>query len=92
VNRSACEAELNENWAVLSEAIQTIMRKHNIPEAYEKIKALTRGNVLTQQSYLELVDKISAEIGPDDARVLREMSPAKYIGLAPVIAQRACSL
>ena len=85
VNIAACNSELDSNWAVLSEAVQTVMRKHHIANAYEKIKEITRGKDFDKVSYLELVEKISPEIG-DDAERLRQLTPSTYLGLSAKLA------
>lgn len=86
VNQAALAADLDDNWAVLGEAIQTVMRRYNIPEPYEKLKALTRGNDgIDQESLqifidsLDLPDKVKAE--------LKQLTPGSYIGLAESLAK-----
>ena len=86
INAGVCNRELGENWVVLAEAVQTVMRKHRIVNAYEKIKEITRGQDFDRDAYLELIEKISPEIGEDDADRLRRLSPATYLGLAPKLA------
>ncbi len=74
-------ADLDSNWAVLAEAIQTVMRRYGIEEPYEKLKSFTRGRTDLQQSdIIEFVDGLAL---PEDVRAdLRTLSPATYIGLA----------
>jgi len=81
VNEAAFAADLDENWAVLGEAIQTVMRRYDIPEPYEKLKALTRGqDHITQEVMSEFIDTLEM---PDDVKArLKELTPANYIGLA----------
>ena len=81
VNEAAFAADLDDNWAVLGEAIQTVMRRYDIPEPYEKLKALTRGqDHITQQVMADFIDTLEM---PDDVKVrLKELTPANYIGLA----------
>ena len=86
VNDAALAADLDDNWAVLGEAIQTVMRRYDIPEPYEKLKALTRGNEGIDQTALEsfiealeVPDKVKAE--------LKKLTPANYIGLADQLAK-----
>ena len=86
VNDAALAADLDDNWAVLGEAIQTVMRRYDIPEPYEKLKALTRGNDGIDQTALEsfiealeVPDKVKAE--------LKKLTPANYIGLADQLAK-----
>jgi len=74
-------ADLDNNWAVLAEAIQTVMRRYGVAEPYEKLKALTRGRSDLQQSdIVKFVDGLEL---PDHVRsALRALTPATYIGLA----------
>ena len=88
VNEAALAADLDDNWAVLGEAIQTVMRRYNIPEPYEKLKALTRGkDQIDQQTLSEFIDTLEL---PQDVRdELKRMTPASYIGLAAELAKKA---
>lgn len=73
--------DLNENWAVLAEAIQTVMRRYDVPEPYEKLKALTRGQGNIDADRLR--DFISALDIPEDAKSsLLDLSPDSYLGNA----------
>ncbi len=80
INKPALERDLDANWEVLAEPIQTVMRKYKIEGAYEKLKDLTRGKRLTQDDMIAFVDTL--EIPDEDKDRLREMTPATYIGLA----------
>ena len=73
--------DLDENWAVLGEAIQTVMRRYDIPEPYEKLKALTRGkDGINQADLAVFIDSLEL---PDQVKAnLKELSPTSYIGLA----------
>lgn len=81
VNEAAILADLDDNWAVLGEAIQTVMRRYDIAEPYEKLKALTRGKGQISQQTLEVfIDTLEM---PDDVKQeLKKLTPANYIGLA----------
>ena len=80
INRAAIGADLDRNWEVLAEAVQTVMRKHGLREPYERLKSATRGQRLNAESYLELLDRLEL---PDQARqALLGLSPATYVGLA----------
>ena len=73
-------ADLDRAWEVLAEPIQTVMRKAGIDAPYEKLKALTRGQAVTQatiHAFLETLDLPAA----DKARLIA-LSPATYIGIA----------
>ena len=86
VNEVSVADDLDQNWAVLGEAIQTVMRRYDIPEPYEKLKALTRGNDQINQQALELfVESLDM---PDSAKEqLKKLTPANYIGLAEQLAK-----
>ncbi|NND80877.1 MAG: adenylosuccinate lyase [Gammaproteobacteria bacterium] len=87
VNQAAMAADLEQNWAVLGEAIQTVMRRYDIPEPYEKLKALTRGKDGIDQA--ALADFIQALDVPDGVKAeLAELTPATYIGLAANLARQ----
>ncbi len=80
VNAQAMADDLNGNWEVLAEAIQTVMRRFAIENPYEKLKELTRGRRVNQQILQEFVDTLAL---PEEAKqALREMTPASYIGNA----------
>jgi len=86
VNEPALTGDLDDNWAVLGEAIQTVMRRYAIPEPYEKLKALTRGKDGIDQATLEtFIENLDV---PDAVRSeLKQLTPASYIGLADKLAQ-----
>ena len=86
VNGPALAADLDDNWAVLGEAIQTVMRRYDIPEPYEKLKALTRGkDGIGQVALEEFIEKLEV---PDAVKVeLKKLTPASYIGLASELAK-----
>ncbi len=81
VNEEAIAKDLDENWAILGEAIQTVMRRYDIPEPYEKLKALTRGkDHITQTTIQEFIDTLEL---PENVKAsLRQLTPGGYIGLA----------
>ncbi|HBQ44604.1 MAG TPA: adenylosuccinate lyase [Thiomicrospira sp.] len=80
VNAQAMADDLNNNWEVLAEAIQTVMRRFAIEQPYEKLKELTRGRRVNQQIMQEFVESLDL---PDEAKQsLKEMTPASYIGNA----------
>ncbi|MCA0901078.1 adenylosuccinate lyase [Microbulbifer agarilyticus] len=80
INRARLEEDLNNAWEVLAEPIQTVMRRYNIEEPYEKLKALTRGQGITKETLAVFIDGLEM---PEEAKqALREMTPASYIGNA----------
>ncbi|MEG1480677.1 MAG: lyase family protein, partial [Kiritimatiellia bacterium] len=79
-NEEALAADLDHAWEILAEPIQTIMRRYGVPEAYEKLKALTRGHAMTQATIADFVQAL--EIPEADKARLLAMRPSDYIGLA----------
>ncbi len=79
-NEEALAADLDHAWEVLAEPIQTVMRRYGVPNAYEKLKALTRGNAMTAETIHAFIQTL--EIPEADKARLCAMRPADYIGLA----------
>jgi adenylosuccinate lyase len=85
-DRARLAADLEASWEVLSEAVQQVMRRHGVPEAYEKLKALSRGQRLERR---ELAAFIKALPIPAEAKKrLLSLTPATYTGLAAELARR----
>ncbi len=80
------EAELDATWEVLAEAVQTVMRRHGVPEPYEKLKALTRGKGIDAATLAAFVEGL--EIPEAEKARLRALTPAGYIGNAPQQARK----
>ena len=85
VNHRVLEADLQDNWEVLAEPIQTVMRRYGVPEPYEKLKALTRGQRISQESLQTFID--SLEIPDEEKTRLKKLTPANYIGIATQLAK-----
>lgn len=83
VNKQMIDEELEENYIILSEAIQTILRKNKVPNAYEILKNLSRGKSLSKQELQDFITTLS--INEEDKKTLVELSPKSYIGLAKEI-------
>ena len=79
-NKDFIDNELNNNWEVLTEAVQTIMRYEGINDAYEQLKKMSRGNKLDKNSYIEFVKNL--EISTSSKSKLLNLTPSKYIGLS----------
>jgi len=77
-NKAQMKKELDENWSILAEAIQTVLRKSGDASAYDKIKKLTRGKPLTKESYLQLVNSLN--VAEKDRLALLELTPHTYLG------------
>jgi adenylosuccinate lyase len=79
------DADLDAAWEVLAEAVQTVMRRHGLPNPYEQLKALTRGQGINQQSMREFIESLEL---PDEAKQrLLELTPGGYTGLAESLAR-----
>jgi len=79
-NKIKISQELDNNWEVLTEAVQTLMRYEGIPDAYEQLKNLSRGSKLTKDSYQSFIKSLS--ITDLSKKKLLELTPAKYIGIS----------
>jgi adenylosuccinate lyase len=80
LNRTAIDFDLEENWAVVAEAIQTVLRKEGYPNPYEALKSLTRKNEkITQQRIAEFVDTLKIKDGLKQK--LKEITPFNYTGI-----------
>jgi len=87
VNPVALAANLDSNWEVLAEPVQTVMRMHGVESPYEKLKELTRGKRVDAEGMRAFVQTLQL---PDDAKKrLLELTPASYIGEAAKLA-RSC--
>ncbi|WP_417878768.1 adenylosuccinate lyase [Vibrio sp.] len=78
VNQAALEAELDKNWEVLAEPVQTVMRRYGIEKPYEKLKELTRGKRVDGEGMRAFIDGL--DIPEDEKERLKQMTPANYIG------------
>ncbi|GGK04920.1 adenylosuccinate lyase [Luteimonas terricola] len=79
-NPERLAADLDASWEVLAEAVQTVMRRHGLPNPYEQLKALTRGQGITADSMREFITGL--ELPADERRRLLELTPGSYTGLA----------
>ena len=86
INPAALAADLDNAWEVMAEAVQTVMRRHGLPEPYEQLKAFTRGQPMTR----ELMQGFVAALALPSAEKVRllAMTPANYTGLAAELARR----
>ena len=86
-DRERMASDLDGNWEVLAEAIQTVMRRYGLPEPYEQLKALTRGKSgMTADVLRAFIETLPL---PADAKSrLLALSPASYVGLATELAKR----
>ena len=80
----AVAADLHGAWEVLGEAVQTVMRRYGVPEPYEKLKALTRGQAVTRELLAEFIATL--EIPEPEKQRLLALTPETYVGLAAGLA------
>ena len=80
VNEARLAEDLDKNWALLAEPIQTVLRRYGVKDAYEQLKELTRGTEVNQETIRAFVEDLDI---PEDAKKrLLELTPARYIGYA----------
>jgi adenylosuccinate lyase len=85
-NKNRAKEELNNHWEILSEPMQTILRKYGYQNAYEVIKEKTRGKTLSKEEYIEMVE--SLDISNEIKEELRNLRPEEYIGWAKDILKK----
>ena len=79
-------ADLEANWEVLAEAVQQVMRRHGVADAYDQLKAISRGKRIERRALAEFIRKLPI---PSEAKKrLLALTPAKYTGLATELAKR----
>jgi adenylosuccinate lyase len=84
VNEGALASDLDNAWEVMAEAIQTVMRRHGLPEPYEQLKKFTRGQPMTRELMRGFIDGLALPAAEKDR--LLAMTPAGYTGLAAQLA------
>ncbi len=80
LDEKALAADLNASWEVLAEPIQTVMRRYGIENPYEKLKALTRGEAITQATLAQFIETL--ELPSEVKKELKALTPASYTGYA----------
>ena len=79
INEEKIARDLEENWAVVAEGIQTILRREQYPSPYEALKELTRGNVINKESIHQFIDGLTVS---DKVKMeLKQLSPSQYTGI-----------
>ncbi len=86
VNEKELVEELDNHYEVLTEAIQTVLRKNKVPKAYERLKELSRGKELGKKELHKFIK--SLEITDEDKKTLLNLTPSKYIGLSKEIVDK----
>ncbi|HBT86163.1 MAG TPA: adenylosuccinate lyase, partial [Porphyromonadaceae bacterium] len=80
LNKDAIEKDLENNWAVVAEGIQTILRREGYPKPYEALKELTRTNKhITKDSIAEFIDKL--DVNDSVKKELKAITPQSYTGI-----------
>ena len=85
INVEAIETDLNTNWEVLAEPIQTVMRRYGVEKPYEKLKELTRGQRITADQLWIFIENL--EIPEQDKVALLALTPRNYTGYAARLAK-----
>jgi adenylosuccinate lyase len=86
INAEVIESDLDNNWEVLGEAVQTVMRRYGIEKPYEKLKELTRGQRITAEGMQTFINTLEI---PEEAKTsLAKMQPRDYIGYAAKLAKK----
>lgn len=85
VNEQATAADLDAAWEVLAEPIQTVMRRYDVPNAYEQLKELTRGHAINAEIIQQFIDGLA--LPAEDKARLKAMTPANYTGYAEQLAK-----
>ncbi|MEP6971414.1 MAG: adenylosuccinate lyase, partial [Betaproteobacteria bacterium] len=86
LNAAAIAVDLDTSWEVLAEPIQTVMRRHGLPEPYEQLKTFTRGAPMTRELMQGFIAALA--IPQVDKDRLLTMTPASYTGMAATLARR----
>ena len=85
INKDVIHEELEDSWEVLTEPIQTVMRRYNIDNAYEKLKELSRGQKINKEILHNFIEQLDI---PNDAKSrLKELNPSNYLGNAEIQAK-----
>ena len=85
INKDVIHEDLKDSWEVLTEPIQTVMRRYNIDNAYEKLKKLSRGQKINKEILHNFIEQLDI---PDDAKSrLKELNPSNYLGNAEIQAK-----
>ena len=80
MNEAALAHDLTHAWEVLSEAVQTVMRKHGHANSYDKLKAITRGKGIGEEEIRSFIDSVA--LPEEDKKRLLALTPSQYVGIA----------
>ena len=87
VDEARLAADLDGAWEVLAEAVQTVMRRHGLPQPYEQLKAYTRDKPMTRELMRAFIEGLT--LPAPDKQALLALTPARYTGLAEPLARRS---
>ncbi len=85
LDEARLEEDLRAAWEVLAEAVQTVMRAHGIPDAYDRLKTFTRGRAIDEVALREFIASLPLPAAAKDR--LLALEPGKYLGMAPLLAR-----
>ena len=85
INKIKLKQDLDDSWEVLTEAVQTVIRKNNIPNGYELMKKLSRGKKISREDLAKFIDEM--DVPYSDKQNLSKLTPSLYIGLAEKLAK-----
>ena len=80
INKAKLQEDLDESWEVITEAIQTVIRKNNIPNGYELMKEISRGKNISQNDLLKFINNM--DVPSEEKERLLKLKPSSYIGYA----------
>lgn len=86
INQEKLDEELSQHYELLAEPVQTVMRKYDIPNPYEKLKELTRGKSVTREDFIQFIDSLEG-MPEEERKRLKELTPQKYTGYAEKLAK-----
>ncbi len=86
-NKTRIREDLNQHWEVLAEAIQTVMRRFGIADAYEQLKSFSRGKNIDQHLLLAFVEQLN--LPSEIKQQLMQLTPEEYIGYATILTENA---
>ena len=90
VNSQKITEALESNWEVLAEPIQTVLRKYGIPDAYDRLKELTRGKIISKEDIQEFIKSLDV-LSDEDRENLLQLTPEEYVGYACQIAEKTAN-
>lgn len=90
-NRDKVSTDLQDHWELLAEPIQTVLRKYDVKGAYETMKALTQGQVVSERTVKDTIESLRSQLPAEEIEQLLQLSPATYTGLAQQLTEETVS-